>query len=158
MPTAPPPYRFSTKYTDGETGLVYYGYRYYAPEMGRWLSRDPIAEKGEINLYGFVGNNAVNQVDYLGNILCSGLAALIQELSDAVVDCEQQKDCIGCCAIKFYAYTTLHAISGICELGEIAVSPLSGGVGFAAEVLAAFNVYKDAGQCVENCQKCNLLP
>ena len=35
-------YRFSTKYTDDETGLVYYGYRYYSPGLGRWLSRDPI--------------------------------------------------------------------------------------------------------------------
>jgi len=35
------PIRFSTKYTDPETGLVYYGYRYYSPSLGRWLSRDP---------------------------------------------------------------------------------------------------------------------
>ena len=33
---------FSTKYTDEETGLVYYGYRYYEPETGRWLGRDPL--------------------------------------------------------------------------------------------------------------------
>jgi RHS repeat-associated protein len=37
------PFRFSTKYTDDETGLVYYGFRYYSAELGRWLSRDPIA-------------------------------------------------------------------------------------------------------------------
>jgi RHS repeat-associated protein len=41
-----PPFRFSTKYTDSETDLVYYGYRYYSPEMGRWLSRDPLGEEG----------------------------------------------------------------------------------------------------------------
>ena len=35
------PFRFSTKYTDDETDLVYYGYRYYVPSTGRWLSRDP---------------------------------------------------------------------------------------------------------------------
>ena len=40
------PYRFSTKYHDDETGLVYYGYRYYSPNLGRWLSRDPIGERG----------------------------------------------------------------------------------------------------------------
>ncbi|WP_211325521.1 RHS repeat-associated core domain-containing protein [Roseimicrobium gellanilyticum] len=38
------PYGFSTKYTDVETGLCYYGYRYYSPDFGRWLNRDPIAE------------------------------------------------------------------------------------------------------------------
>src|SRR5208283_3739186 len=33
------PFRFSTKYQDDETDLLYYGYRYYNPAMGRWLSR-----------------------------------------------------------------------------------------------------------------------
>ncbi len=37
-------FRFSSKYQD-ETGLNYYGYRYYDAEMGRWLSRDPIGER-----------------------------------------------------------------------------------------------------------------
>lgn len=61
-----PRFRFSTKYTDGETGLVCYGFRYYSPELGRWPSRDPIGEKGGINLYGMVGNDAINTWDYLG--------------------------------------------------------------------------------------------
>ena len=38
-------WRFSTKYTDSETGLVYYGYRYYSPGLGRWISRDPLSEQ-----------------------------------------------------------------------------------------------------------------
>jgi RHS repeat-associated protein len=60
------PFRFSTKYCDEETGLVYYGYRYYQPQTGRWLSRDPIGENGGVNLYGFIMNNPVNSVDMLG--------------------------------------------------------------------------------------------
>ena len=60
------PFRFSTKYHDSETGLYYYGYRYYEPVTGKWLSRDPIQERGGINLYRFVGNNGVNRWDYLG--------------------------------------------------------------------------------------------
>jgi RHS repeat-associated protein len=59
-------FRFSTKYWDSETGLYYYGYRYYSPKKGRWLSRDPIAENGGVNLYGFVGNNGVFKIDLLG--------------------------------------------------------------------------------------------
>ena len=39
---------------------------FYDPGQGRWLSRDPIEENGGMNLYGFVGNNAVNAVDRLG--------------------------------------------------------------------------------------------
>jgi RHS repeat-associated protein len=60
------PFQFSTKYTDSETDLVYYGYRYYSPALGRWLSRDPIEEQGGLNLYGFVGNDPVNRWDRLG--------------------------------------------------------------------------------------------
>jgi RHS repeat-associated protein len=40
------PFRFSTKYQDDETDLLYYGYRYYNASTGRWLSRDPIDEPG----------------------------------------------------------------------------------------------------------------
>jgi RHS repeat-associated protein len=60
------PFRFSTKYTDKETGLVYYGRRYYDPRNGRFAGRDPIEEMGGINLYGYTLNNPVNRWDYLG--------------------------------------------------------------------------------------------
>jgi hypothetical protein len=46
--------------------VVYYGYRYYDPVTGRWPSRDPIKERGGLNLYGFVNNKAVGFVDVLG--------------------------------------------------------------------------------------------
>ena len=39
------------------------GYSYYAPEQGRWLSRDPIEEQGGLNLYGFVNNDPVRLID-----------------------------------------------------------------------------------------------
>ena len=56
-------FRFSTKFDDPETRLLYYGMRYYNPTTGRWISRDPIGEAGGINLYGFVGNDPVSRVD-----------------------------------------------------------------------------------------------
>ena len=59
-------YGFSTKYQDEESGYLYYGFRYYDPETGRWPNRDPIGEQGGYNLYGFVGNDGVNYWDYLG--------------------------------------------------------------------------------------------
>jgi RHS repeat-associated protein len=61
-----PAWGFSTKYQDKETGLLYYGYRYYDPVTGRWLSKDPIEEAGGINLYGFSGNDGVNRFDIIG--------------------------------------------------------------------------------------------
>lgn len=60
------PVRFSTKYTDEETDLVYYGRRYYDPKDGRFVGRDPIEEQGGINLYAFVMNSPLNRWDYLG--------------------------------------------------------------------------------------------
>ena len=60
------PFRFSAKYEDAESGLLYYGYRYYDPSAGRWLNRDPAGERGGQNLYGFVGNDGVNRWDVLG--------------------------------------------------------------------------------------------
>ena len=60
------PYRFSSEYYDAESGLIYYNYRYYYPEAGRWLSRDPIGETGGTNLYGMVNNNPIYHWDSLG--------------------------------------------------------------------------------------------
>ena len=48
------------------TGLYKVRHRTYDPALGRWLSRDPIGERGGMNLYGFVGNNGVNRWDLLG--------------------------------------------------------------------------------------------
>ena len=50
------PFRFSSEYADDELGLVYYNYRYYNPQNGRWISRDPMMERPQENLYGYVGN------------------------------------------------------------------------------------------------------
>jgi RHS repeat-associated protein len=83
-----PAFGFSTKYTDAETGLCYYGYRYYSPELGRWPNRDPLGDFSfrEVqkrlhstspslfygsdaslrNLYAFVDNNPVGAIDILG--------------------------------------------------------------------------------------------
>ena len=54
------PFRFSTKYNDDETELVYYGYRYYSTELGRWWNRDPYDE-----LFGRLGVNTAIDNPYL---------------------------------------------------------------------------------------------
>ena len=60
------PFRFSSEYADDELGLVYYNYRYYNPQNGRWVSRDPIGEFYARNLYEFVNNNPLIRFDYIG--------------------------------------------------------------------------------------------
>jgi RHS repeat-associated protein len=82
-PATPPmaeknPFRFSTKYTDDQSGFLYYGYRFYNASTGRWLSRDPLTLPGFVALpararrpasldsYGLTENNSVSSADYLG--------------------------------------------------------------------------------------------
>jgi RHS repeat-associated protein len=80
------PVRFSTKYRDRESGLVYYGFRYYNSLTGRWISVDPLASQDRslvnrgsaqfvvekprvidlLNVYQFTTNNSLDGVDYLG--------------------------------------------------------------------------------------------
>ena len=79
-------YRFSSKEAHPNSGLVYYLYRYYDPNLQRWPNRDPLTESGfetvrrgpvaksvivEViqgpDLYEFVRNNPINLFDLLGN-------------------------------------------------------------------------------------------
>ena len=59
-------HRFSTKYFDVETGLYYYGYRFYHPCLMRWLNRDPLEENGGMNQYVFCQNMPIVLFDQLG--------------------------------------------------------------------------------------------
>ena len=80
------PFRFSTKYTDTESGLIYYGFRYYSASLGRFLNRDPLGEAGGSNLYAFVENDPVNGWDYLG----------LTEVPEGVV-CDPAESAAGLC-------------------------------------------------------------
>lgn len=59
-------FRFSTKRTCNRTDLVLCESRAYSPGLGRWLSRDPIGERGGLVLYIFAANCPVNAFDCLG--------------------------------------------------------------------------------------------
>ena len=58
---------FSTKYHDRETGMVGYQRRFYRPDLGRWLNRDPTEEEGGENLYCFCLNNTSSIYDAFGH-------------------------------------------------------------------------------------------
>ncbi len=53
-------------YTDAETGLMLMGARYYAPCIGRFISRDPIGFDGGINLYGYCYGDPISYSDPSG--------------------------------------------------------------------------------------------
>jgi RHS repeat-associated protein len=59
-------YRYTGKERDGESGLYYYGARYYAASLGRWVSCDPASLVDGPNLYAFVGGNPVKSRDLKG--------------------------------------------------------------------------------------------
>ncbi|MEI7728662.1 MAG: RHS repeat-associated core domain-containing protein [Verrucomicrobiota bacterium] len=59
-------FKFSSKERDRTAGLSYYGYRFYHPELQRWLNHDPIEEEGGLNFYQFVRNNPVYWLDPFG--------------------------------------------------------------------------------------------
>jgi len=58
-------------YNHTTSGLYLTWYRAYDPNLGRWLSRDPIAERGGINLYDYVQNNSILYSDNLGTAIDS---------------------------------------------------------------------------------------
>jgi RHS repeat-associated protein len=60
------PWRYATKYYDTETGLYYFGHRYYDPVTGQWLNREPLGEDESLNLTSYCHNDPVNAVDVLG--------------------------------------------------------------------------------------------
>jgi hypothetical protein len=53
--------------------MYYYLYRFYDPNLQRWINRDPIEERGGINLYTFVRNSPTRWFDSVGFDVCSDL-------------------------------------------------------------------------------------
>jgi len=60
------PWRFASKRIDEETHLVFFGRRYYIPELGRWLTPDPQGYTDGPNLYSFLLNNPLSCFDLYG--------------------------------------------------------------------------------------------
>jgi RHS repeat-associated protein len=94
------PFHFSTKFTDPESGLNYYGYRFYDARDGRWISRDPIGERGGKNLYGMCYNNALSWYDVLGRDPASDFLDKVDPNRDKADDAAKRdmmdrKGCIG---------------------------------------------------------------
>ena len=61
--TGVPVRSFTGHYQHEASGLFLAPYRAYDPDLGRWLSEDPIEEAGGLNLYGYVGNGPTSYVD-----------------------------------------------------------------------------------------------
>jgi len=57
---------YTGHYFHAPSGLTLTLYRAYNPQLGRWISRDPIGENGGLNLYGYVLNSPIRSIDPLG--------------------------------------------------------------------------------------------
>jgi RHS repeat-associated protein len=75
-------YRFSSKEWHPSSGLVYYGRRFYDPNLQRWVNRDPIEESGGINLYCALDNTPTLELDSWGNL--GGVDDVVEDASLAV--------------------------------------------------------------------------
>ena len=59
-------YQYTGREYDEYTGLMFYRARFYDPQIGRFISEDPIGFKGGVNWYAYVDNNSINFSDPLG--------------------------------------------------------------------------------------------
>jgi RHS repeat-associated protein len=71
-------FTYTDQEIDAETGLMYFGARYYQPRLARWISNDPLQRDiksmvkfNELNGYGYVRGNPVNYVDEDGRLTIS---------------------------------------------------------------------------------------
>ena len=69
---------------DQYSDLAFAPLRIYSANLNRWISRDPIEEKGGVNLYGYVGNDPINGFDPLGLVDCNNLASAIARSKDRI--------------------------------------------------------------------------
>ena len=74
-------YCFQGREIDWVTGLYYFRARWYNPETGRWISKDPIGIAGGLNLYAFCGNNPVNFTDPFGLLNAGQAGAAIADMA-----------------------------------------------------------------------------
>ena len=150
-------YRFSSKEAHGNSGLIYYLYRFYDPNLQRWPNRDPIGERGGINLYGFLGNSPIQRIDKDGRAFGEILSLTFFAANVALAACPSQttyaESCETCCLA---AYLAGHAAMETAFFADAASGALTGGIGtvttmilYIGEQAMLASAYSD---CVAACK------
>ena len=80
------PFRFSSEYHDDSLALVYYNYRYYASNIGRWNRRDPLVSRKVKNRYSFLNNFVIGNVDLIGLWMRGGHTDLTEKTATEILE------------------------------------------------------------------------
>ena len=115
-----------TKYRDSETGLYYYGYRYYNPSTGRWLSRDPIGETGGVNLHEMDGNDPMQCIDSDGRVVLQAFDQAAQDWTDPYKSWYHPRNmgALGASALK--SFYVVFSLGTVCKNDRLADRNLAG--------------------------------
>jgi len=89
--TVPNPFRYVGRFgvMDDGSGLLYMRARYYDPDLGRFITKDPIGFGGGVNLYAYVGGNPVDGIDPSGALKFSigeFRRSIVSHIPDIIVD------------------------------------------------------------------------
>ena len=90
------------------------GYRFYHPELGRWINRDMIEERGGLNVYAMAGNRVISIIDYMGLATISFTA---NSLSDLNMNIEQEVGFFENCLDESEQWTFQQEVVGKLTLG-----------------------------------------
>jgi RHS repeat-associated protein len=171
-------YRFSSKELHAKSGMYYYLYRFYDPNTQRWLNRDPIGEwePGGINLYNYVANAPIANVDKDGLRIFGGLPpggisgpfrppgpsgpsiagagiSFASALLGAFADCSgkcPRSSCESCCKTVYAASTALNA--GGAVVGCLGSGGLLCILNGAAAVASQISLNHSLDECMTKCQ------
>jgi RHS repeat-associated protein len=101
------PLRFAGQYEDSSTGLHFNTFRYYDPELGRFISQDPIGLAGGDNLYGYVPNPSgwMDPLGWCGTSANTGKAVVLGEGMGGVKSAAKQLQATGVKAKWYQAWS-----------------------------------------------------
>jgi RHS repeat-associated protein len=125
-------YGYTGRERDLESGLDYYRARYYDPQVGRFISVDPMGfEAGDTNLYRYVGNNSTNATDPSGELIQIGGAALAGGIFGGLYalanDIETNK----------FGWDTIGNVARGAAIGAATAAVFASGIGFVATAFGA---------------------
>ncbi|MCF6325589.1 MAG: DUF6531 domain-containing protein [Gammaproteobacteria bacterium] len=132
---------------DNENSLYYYRARYYDPEVGRFMSEDPLGFEAGINFYAYVGNNPLNFNDPSGKVCVPCITGFISGTGAAIASVYSGNDLLswetaGAFGAGFVVGSGLAALGATSVVAGLVTANttagLSGAVALSEVVVGAF--------------------